>query len=251
MVAALLVAATSIARAQSITNQRLAGRVLGVFDAVSGAPIAGAEVTDLLTGTTALTTTTGTVSLAFVDTSGSLIRIRKIGYDAKVFMVANSARDTVPLTIVLQPSAPRLPTVVTHGYGNLRGPADTVRKLETHGYYDRRMFSGAPSTAFVTGERLDRLYTLSDVVYLTGRCICTSNLYVDGIRVSSSPGSIPKSRNVHSPVADQQPKVNQLASLPIQNVLAVELYTHVAEFPAEYNRTQDVSRGCLTLVWTK
>jgi hypothetical protein len=180
----LLVALTSAARAQSVATPRPGARVLGVFDAVSGAPIPGAEVTDLLTGTTAITTSTGTVSLAFVDTSGSLMRIRKIGYDAQVLMVANSVRDTVPLTIVLAPSAPRLPTVVTRAYNNRRGPADTVRKLDMEGYYDRRVFSGAPSSAFVTGERLDRLYTLSDVKYLTGRRICVGNLYVDGFRVS-------------------------------------------------------------------
>ena len=37
-------------------------------------------------------------------------------------------------------------------------------------------------------------------------------------------------------------------------VIGIEVYTHVAEFPAEYNMTQAPGAGvpnCLTLIWTK
>ena len=49
------------------------GRIVGVFDQTSGDPIEGARVRDMLTGTSALTTKTGTVSLSFVDTAGTLL----------------------------------------------------------------------------------------------------------------------------------------------------------------------------------
>jgi hypothetical protein len=76
-------------------------RLLGLFDDATGAPVEGAEVLDILTGTRGLTSETGTISLAFVTDGGSLIRIQKAGYQPMTMSVMISPVDTVPITLTL------------------------------------------------------------------------------------------------------------------------------------------------------
>ncbi|MEP6619874.1 MAG: carboxypeptidase regulatory-like domain-containing protein [bacterium] len=76
-------------------------RIMGLFDGDTGEPIEGAEVRELATGTKALTSPTGTVSLAFMKDGGGPVVLAKTGYKPDIVTVAISPRDTVWLTFLL------------------------------------------------------------------------------------------------------------------------------------------------------
>ena len=198
------------------------------------------------------TSGTGTLSLFFVDTAGGLIRVTKLGYQPVMLMVANSPRDTVPLTLTLARAGQTLPTVVTRAqrHRTARGPADTVQRLEDVGFYDRRMTTGAPANAFVTTEKLDRMLTLDDLAAnlatASGRGICAENLYIDGVRVRVPNRVVSKgrvSRTLASPA-------EQL--IPIGDIAGIEMYT-TSDVPQQFNSTRaaGAQTGCATLIWTK
>ncbi len=110
----LVGASLSTARGQAPapTNAAHHVRILGVYDQDSGAPIEGVRVADILTGTFAATTITGTVALNFLPDGGGLVRLQKIGYLSQTMFVAVTAADTTPLTLVLA-RVTELPTVHT------------------------------------------------------------------------------------------------------------------------------------------
>jgi hypothetical protein len=218
-----------------LVSQRPAtGRLIGVFDFASGLPLEDVQVLDLRTGTSARTTKTDTVALTFVDSAGSLMTIRKIGYTPLTQFISNSNADR-PLTVTLAPVTQVLPEVLTAGRAGLahRGSADTLRTLELNGFYDRRISTAAPMSAFVTGEKLNRLTSLNNIYSLTGRGLCTQNLYVDGLRLSSG--------------------IRVARFLRPEMVAGIELYTHPPEIPAVYSATlpSGSTAGCATVIWTK
>lgn len=224
------------------------GRVVGVFDETSGDPIAGAQVLNMANGLSVLTSGTGTLSLFFVDTAGGLIRITKPGYVPTLQVVANSPRDTVPLTITLARAGHELRTVVTRGARNLtpRGLADTVRRLDDVGFYDRRYTTGAPSASFITAKQLGAMRTLDDLQRISGRPICTGNIYVDGVRVS-----VPSRNWGHGRISLSTTSPLDMI-IPIGQIAGVEMYNG-ADAPEEFGATEanGAMLGCVTLIWTK
>jgi hypothetical protein len=122
---------------QDVQAYRL--RLLGVYDDRTGTPIEGVEVQDVASGASSLTSTSGTVSLFFVPDGGTVVRLRKLGYEMKVMSVAISPADTTPLTVTLR-SAALLPTVnirdSAHRYlsPNLRG-AESRMQSHAGGYF--------------------------------------------------------------------------------------------------------------------
>ncbi|MFI5227598.1 MAG: Plug domain-containing protein [Gemmatimonadales bacterium] len=90
-------------------------RLLGVYDEASGAPIDSVQVQDMMSGVSSVTSSTGTVSLFFLPDGGSLVRMRKIGYEPQTMMVAIAPADTTPLTILLAKAPQQLATVMVKG----------------------------------------------------------------------------------------------------------------------------------------
>jgi hypothetical protein len=78
-------------------------RLLGVFDRNTGDPVEGAWVIDMTTGTRARTTSTGTVSLAFLAEGGTPVRISRAGYEDLDIAVEISSEHIDPLTLIMVP----------------------------------------------------------------------------------------------------------------------------------------------------
>lgn len=216
------------------------GRILGIYDDKTGAPIAGAEVRDLNTGLSAVTTSTGTLSLFFVDTVTTLVSVRKLGYAPLTMMISNTARDTTPVTLTLETAISRLPAILTTAKASARGPADTIPALERSGFYARRHAGIGPDAAFVTADKLRGLLLLSDYA---AKPICSANLYIDGAKVNVGGGP----KNVLRTGID--------ALINVSDVAGMETYD-LAEAPAEFSATfsgtsvmQGGSTGCVTMIW--
>ena len=69
-------------------------------------PIAGAEVRDPRSGSSAKTTATGTVSLAFVLSSPVSVLLRADGYEPMSVGVKLSFADTMPMAVLLRRKVP-------------------------------------------------------------------------------------------------------------------------------------------------
>jgi hypothetical protein len=181
-------------------------RVLGVFDADTGVPLEGVEVTDALSGMKSLTTTTGTVSLLFLPEGGSLIRLRKIGYEIQTMPVSISPADTQPITAVLKRTVV-LPAVRVTDAAPERHLPPLLQMFEDHRktamgqYITEAEFKKNENTTLATflGSRLSGL----EVVNLSSRSFVVSSrnpcksgagggcrspdcfvaVYIDGVRV--------------------------------------------------------------------
>jgi hypothetical protein len=212
-------------------------RLLGVFDGTSGAPVEGAQVTDVLNKISALTTATGTVTLVFLPDGGSLVRIQKIGYEPQTIAVSIAPADTAAITIVLNPLATRLDPVVTVD------SAPRYLSPRLRGFEERRrsgmgrFISEAElrkSDASILSNVVRRIPGLN-VTCRRGGCIATSTrmmcggpvvLYLDGVR------SVDR----------------DLDKTTVDMLAGVEYYAG-AEIPAEYNGTGSAC-GVL-LLWTR
>jgi len=181
-------------------------RLLGAYDAQSGDPIEGLEVIDVASGTTALTTKTGTVSLAFLPDGGSLVRLRKLGYAPVTMNVAISPADTSPLTIVMKRAAQELPAVVTKdsarryispglqgfeerrraGFGHFIDDS-TLRASE--GRTMAYMVARLPGATLKGGHLVSTRTASQGAVFSKGSpgLNCPVSVYVDGVRLTSSP----------------------------------------------------------------
>lgn len=244
--AATLLLAASVAAAQqpapSIAGYR--ARLLGVFDLNTGGPVEGVEVTDLTSGTKALTTATGTMSLAYLPDGGSMVRIRKLGYMVITRFIAISPNDTVPLTLMLTPTTTILPAVVTNdssphyhspglqqfeerrkaGFGRFITEGE-LRKSDNREMPDvLRQLSGVQITCTSRTPRSCIATTFRQT--RGGGAGCRYTVFVDGMRLSDA----------------------NLLMLNVNSFAGVEAYS-ASTIPPQYNR---MGSGCgVLLFWSR
>ncbi|HEX5435704.1 MAG TPA: hypothetical protein VFW98_00995 [Gemmatimonadaceae bacterium] len=235
-------------------------RVLGVFDAATGLPVPNADVIDVLTGTAARTSRTGTVVLRLRPTGGAVIRIRKLGYALRTMVVASSPADTAPVTVVLQPAV-QLPEVRTYGQSDYISPNlrdFEERKRMGFGYYldeaqlrkeEDRPLGNVLLSHFPGVQIVDA----GPHMYLgpSDRCSgAVPDVYLDGVRVLSLPR--PTSALRAQLASGKGPPTRgpiDLSQFGVWNLAGVEYYPDDAIAPMEYAGT---SKGCgVLLLWTR
>jgi|GEM_PF-2355145 len=244
-------------------------RVLGVYDGRTGDPIEGAKVSDMASGSSSLTTITGTVSLVFLPEGGSVVKVQKLGYEPKMLPVTISLDDTTALTLVMRPLAPGqgtlLPTVKTTAEAPYISPAlrdfqerektgsagyfisdTTLRKSEGHQLADV-MRSRMPSVNFARGNGRG--------VFLMKSPACSSSaggppqVFLDGVPLASDPPPPPppgaKRRN--PPPPNSIPF--DLSQFQVSELAGVEWYPSTSQAPIDYSGTS--GRCGVLLLWTR
>ncbi len=126
----LVVGAVSVAFPATSGAQRAGpSRIIGVYDSLTGAPMEGVRIRDVLNGTIAITTATGTANLAFLSYKGEtgIIDILKLGYRAEQVIVNRA--DTMPITYLLVRTH-ELPAVVTTEMFRIEADAGAREQFE-------------------------------------------------------------------------------------------------------------------------
>lgn len=197
-------------------------RILGVFDAESGAPIDGAEVVDLFVDGVYRTQATGLIGLwAFTSRNDSVaVRVRKIGYIDTAFVVLMTPRDTTPVPVYLRKPV-TLPAVVANANPNA-GPSVHMREFES------RLTDRSLSGRFLTPADLRKMDSkpITNVIHdiaagKTRGCLGGVKVFVDGIPY---------------PAGD----TSTLSHSSVNEFEAVEFYT-MASTPLQYGGTMMTS----------
>jgi hypothetical protein len=255
LVIALLSLAGVAAFGQANAPSTPRARILGVYDLRTGEPVEGADVTDVMTRTTARTTKTGTVSLAFLGNEGSLVRITKVGYEPQSMLIGTAANDTTPVTVVLAPSATKLPAVVTRDSASAMSPG-------LRGFDERRASSNGGQFIAAAELRKADNRRLSDVLRrLNGariicrrdRPTCSLNNTRQSTRYAILGGACHPDIYLDGSIAvdgsDATPESHDVDAFNVNTLAGVEYYAGAASVPGQFNRTGS-SCGVL-LLWTR
>lgn len=222
-------------------------RIMGVYDQRSGLAVEGADISDVMSGITARTTTTGTVALAFLPEGGGLVRIRKVGYEPATLMVSISEQDTIPLTVLLNKvvelpavsimdSAPRYTSPALRGFEERRRnapsgqflPEALIRKEETR---DLGEFLHAHLVnALIANGRTGEFFILQSPHCGVGG---PPAVYLDGALVTGDRPGVPANLN----------------NFTMLELAGIEYYPNTATAPPQFNGTA-TSCGAL-LLWTR
>lgn len=263
----VLVAATGrLGGAQTKPDPKYIGRLVGVYDENTGDPLDSVEIRDMITGSFVYTTRTGTASLFFVDTAGTLLRIRKFGYTPMTVFVGN-APGLPPLTLTLEPIARQLPAVVTRDSArHYLSPALSAfedRRKTGMGYFVPEAQLRKEDTRPLANILRSHVPTLAiqDVIVGSQRVTiaasrranggaCPVDVFLDGVPLTSNTqGGTPAmlgSRRSGS-TALQQGYVD-LTQFVATDLAGIEFH-NVSDMPAEFTHT---GSGCGALyLWTR
>lgn len=245
-----MLSATQQASAQGTpaasADQPYRHRVLGVFDEMSGAALEDVEVTDILAGLTARTSSSGAVSLAFLPDGGGMIRIRKFGYEQVTMFVSISPKDTAPITIILS-RAHTLPTIVTRDsalFQSARLQGFAERLGTAHAGHFIRPDELRNEGARPLGEVL--IHRIPGIIISPGR----HSGYLLQRSAHCGRGGAPDVYLDGIPIAHPQPGAPiDLSEFQTENLAGVEYYPTASLAPLEFSGT---SQACGVLVlWTR
>src|ERR1051325_1183359 len=238
---AALAVITSTPRAQVPRSDSLAyrRRILGVYDPTTGDPISGVRVLDSLRGESSLTTITGTVTLAFLPTGSTTLKLQKLGYKT-ISVIVNITPDNVaPITVELEKNPVPLPTVETRDtfryYSPLLQGFSERSTLHQGGQYvtekELRRFDTQRITAMVrrlsgitvdcprTGSHRGECTAISQRLMTSrGRNTCPLSVYVDGASLFDP----------------------DLEKLFVRDFSGIELYAGGASVPPQFNKTNNI-----------
>jgi hypothetical protein len=239
-------------------------RIIGAFDEMSGQPLAGVEITETATGTSVLTSSTGSANLGLIVPKGGEIRLRKIGFEEQTMTVSMTPADTAPITVIMKKVA-ELPAVVTKDAAPkyispvLRG-FEERRKNHTSGYFidetvlrkeDNRPL-GNVLMAHAPGAVVKQV---SSANFLLKSPRCSNggqpDVYVDGVPLAhlDDPRWRIPSRNRSTNPPDPREYPIDLNQFQVQDLAGVEFYPDNATMPVQFSRT---SAGCGALfLWTR
>ena len=222
-------------------------RVLFVYDSSTQAPIAGADVRDLVTGNSVTTSRTGNAGLVpeFVRASGAMLEIRKVGY-APVGPLLVDPLVPTPIAVPMSVAVPQLPTVVA------RANFQMARDAGTRAGFETRCASGQPTclrgdsiAAYPSRGLGDFVRMLPGVRNRSGLMTsafgrgCIPAFYVDG--------GIWKSPPLPNPLLG--PADTGLSPFTPTNVQGIEVYPAGQPRPPRFNGG-DSSCGVI-VIWTK
>jgi hypothetical protein len=233
------------AGAQDTTGVFARSNIRGIVTDSAGQAIAGAEVFLHDLRLTARTRDDGRFDFPLVRSGVYVVTARRIGYRP----VSWSFRlaDTVHLQLRLYRAPTLLPEVVVNGEEKRANP-----KLV--GFYERLRTSGAPRSAFITRDDIEKRQPslTSDLLRDKGgrAPTCLGGLiYVDGVMMPQRSDFDPpqgKRRTVPDPR-------RRIDILPPGDIEAMEIYWSAGRIPSQYNATapSGAPPSCVILVWTR
>jgi hypothetical protein len=229
-------------------------RLLATFDESTGDPIPGVRITDVLTGTSMVTSATGLASLVFVPEGPRFVRLQKLGYEMQTLPVAIVATDTSGFTILMR-RVTELPTVVTKDSTRSIPPrlrAFEERRKAGQGYFigeeQLRKAEGrtlantlaAYAPGMVIGRSTSKSLLLQSPRCMDGRATGPPQVYLDGVPVVDLQSG--GRRAVANPPTD-------LSQFDVSDLAGVEWYPDSNMLPMEFNHS---SGRCGALVlWTR
>jgi hypothetical protein len=240
-------------------------RIIGVYDEISGQPIPAVEISETATGTSVMTSTTGSANLGFIVPKGGEIRIRKIGFEEQTMTVSMTPADTQPITIIMKRVA-ELPAVVTKDAApRYLSPTlksfEERRKNHTSGYFIdeatlRKEDNRALGNVLVAHAPGAIVKQVSSANFLLKSPRCSSggmpDVYIDGVPLAHlddprwpTPG---KNRFSKAPPDPREFPID-LNQFAVSDLAGVEFYPDNATMPVQFSRT---SAGCGALfLWTR
>jgi len=245
--------------------ERFPIRVIGVFDESSGQPIPSVEISETATGTSVMTSTTGSANLGFIVPKGGEIRLRKIGFEEQTMTISMTPADTLPITIVMKRVA-ELPAVVTKDaapryISPVLKSFEERRKNHASGYFideatlrkeDNRAL-GNVLTAHAPGAIVKQV---SSANFLLKSPRCSNggmpDVYIDGVSLAHLDDPrwpIPRNKNRSAAPPDPREFPIDLNQFAVHDLAGVEFYPDNATMPVQLSRT---AAGCGALfLWTR